>query len=361
MSKLKIPFGLKNGQLLAASNVPNGLACGCSCPGCGARLVAKHPQEKVAHFAHHSDEACSSGYESALHLAAKQALLQHREIFVPSIAAEKRLYDEGTGLRTIVTKILPAMRVTLDSVEEESRDFQGIVPDIVACHKGKLLFIEIAVTHYVEKPKLEKLRQLGIPTLEIDLSDSPELPTLDEIKKMVISDATNRMWLINPRQQQLQQQVDAEAQKNLEDHVVRKLGTKLLLETEHGNYMRLSDREKLEIEVAASGFSYVELSPYIGKRVRGGRTFGVKPDVWQAAIFRRFICNGDSWFFEVEEVSSWLSKHLALTPPFPNAEKVAVWDYLIQLEAVGILKREVGQSFSVVQDDPGTEPGDLPF
>lgn len=352
MVKLKIPFGLRDGLLLAAADVPNGLSCGCLCPGCGARLIAKHPKEKVAHFAHHAAEACSSGYESALHLAAKQVLLQHREIFVPSIAAQKRLYDEATGLSATVTKVIPAKLVTLDAVEEESRDFEGIIPDIVASVKGKLLFIEIAVTHYVEDLKLEKLRQLGIPTLEIDLSDSPELPTLDEIEKMVIHDVINRMWLINPRRQQLQEQVDAEAQKTLEDLVVRKLKSKLLMLSERHNYMKLSDDKKLQLEVAATGLAYDELRPYIGHPVRGARSFGVKPIVWQAAVFRMYICAEETFGFDVDDVCDWLGRLLTFTPPFPNAEKVAVWDYLVKLEEAGVLKRFGGRSFMVVEDMP---------
>jgi len=352
VSKLKIPFGLRDGQLLAATNVTNGLACGCFCPGCGARLVAKRPKEKVAHFAHHSAESCVTGYETALHLAAKQALLKRREIFVPAIAVAKRLYDEGTGFEAIATKEIQAKLITLDSVEDESREYEGIVPDIIATYKGKLLFVEIAVTHFVDEPKLAKLQKLKIPTLEIDLSHAPELPTLAEIEEMVVSDNSNRTWLINPRQQALQQKVDDEARQSLEDRVVRKLKSKLLMRGEHDNYMRLTDTEKLQIEIAATGLTYNDLSSFIGKKVRGGRSFGVRPDVWQAAIFRNFICPERTWIFDVDEVCFWLANHLTLTRPFPNAEKVAVWDYLISLVEVGVLERYGGQSFSVIEDIP---------
>lgn len=362
MSKLKIPFGLRDGRLFAAGDVANGLSCGCLCPGCGAKLIAKHPKEKLAHFAHSAQEACSTGYETALHLAAKQALLQRRELYVPSISARQWLHDGGTGLRAEAIKVIAPKIITLDSVEAESRGYEGIIPDIVATHKGKLLFVEVAVTHFVDSVKREKLRRVGVPTLEIDLSRCPELPTLAEIEDLVVREGSNRVWVVNPREKLLQRHVHAEAQRQLEDLVIRKVKSKLLMWSEHERYMRLPDTEKLRIEVGGTGLSFADVSPYIGKRVRGGRSFGVRPEVWQAAFFRMYVCDEEPWSFEVDDVAQWLAKHLTLTPPFPNADKVAVWDYLVQLEQVGLLKRIGKQLFAVVEDAAASDAaGAVPF
>lgn len=362
MSKLKIPFGLRDGRLFAAGDVANGLSCGCLCPGCGAKLIAKHPKEKLSHFAHYAEEACSTGYETALHLAAKQALLQRRELYVPSIAARQWLHDGGTGLAAEAIKIIPPKLVALDSVEAESRDYEGVIPDIVATHKGKLLFIEVAVTHFVDSAKREKLRRIGVPTLEIDLSSCRELPTLDEIEDLVVRENANRVWLVNPREHALQRQVDAEAQRRLEERVIRKAKSKLLMWSEHERYMKLPDDEKLRIEVAGTGLPFTDVSPYIGKRVRGARSFGVKPAVWQAAFFRMYVCDEKTWCFDVNDVTHWLANHLTLTPPFPNAEKVAVWDYLVHLAERGLLKRYGGQVFAVIEDKAASDaPETVPF
>lgn len=362
MSRLKIPFGLKDHRLFSAGDVANGLSCGCLCPGCGAKLIAKHPKAKLAHFAHYAEEACSTGYETALHLAAKQALWQRRELYVPSIAARQWLHDGGTGLDAEAVKIIPAKLVTLDSVEEEGRDYEGVIPDIVATHKGKLLFVEIAVTHFVDSTKLERLRRIGVPTLEIDLSRCPELPSLDEIEDLVVRESTNRVWLVNPRENSLKRQAEAEAQRRLEERVIRKVKSGLLMWSEHERYMKLPDDEKLRIEVGGTGLSFTDVSPYIGRQVRGGRSFGVKPEVWQAAFFRMYVCDEKTWCFDVSEVTHWLGNHLALTPPFPNAEKVAVWDYLTHLVEIGLLKRVARQTFVVIEDKaPSGAPKAVPF
>lgn len=356
MYKLKIPFGLRDGQLLAATDVQNGLPCGCLCPGCGARLVAKHPKEKAAHFAHHNSEACLTGYETALHLAAKQVLLQRRQILVPRIAAQRSLYDKETGAEVTVTKDIKSKSITLDSVEEESRDFEGIVPDIVATFRGKLLFIEIAVTHFVDEIKLEKLKQIGIPTLEIDLSHSPELPTLNDIEQLVIHKVVNRTWLYNPKQSELQQQADSEAHSSLKERITRTLESRVLRRQAHQRYLKLSDDEKLKVEVAATGQPFEVLRPFVGKQVRGGESFGVSSAVWQTAVYRRFIHRSHGDVFHAEEVSAWLMQHLIVSPTFPNAHKVAVWYYLDSLAKCKMLSKLRGQEFMVERDIVGNFP-----
>ena len=57
-----VPFGLKDGRLYEPLQVERGLACSCTCPGCGARLVAKHaPSGKVRpHFAHDKESDCAT-------------------------------------------------------------------------------------------------------------------------------------------------------------------------------------------------------------------------------------------------------------------------------------------------------------
>ncbi|MCR5890395.1 hypothetical protein LRS06_21950 [Hymenobacter sp. J193] len=54
-SPLYLPYGLRDGHLLHVLSVDNRLACGCTCPSCGARLVARNRGEKKApHFAHYN-------------------------------------------------------------------------------------------------------------------------------------------------------------------------------------------------------------------------------------------------------------------------------------------------------------------
>lgn len=65
--------------------MPLGKKCKCVCPGCGAALIAKHAEKDLVtpHFQHWHEGNCISGWESAIHLAAKQLIEQQRIIFVP--------------------------------------------------------------------------------------------------------------------------------------------------------------------------------------------------------------------------------------------------------------------------------------
>lgn len=64
------------GKLVHISSVPNGEACGCTCPGCGSKLVAKNKgQHNQHHFAHIGGSDCVRAVESALHLMAKKNFL----------------------------------------------------------------------------------------------------------------------------------------------------------------------------------------------------------------------------------------------------------------------------------------------
>ena len=69
----------RDGEIVSVKEVQNGLRCNCYCPQCSARLVAKNrsTEHVIAHFAHlpgHSNDACKSAGETALHKLAKDIL-----------------------------------------------------------------------------------------------------------------------------------------------------------------------------------------------------------------------------------------------------------------------------------------------
>ncbi len=183
------PFGLKDGVLVHVDEVPRGLACGCVCPGCGGRLVARKGMVMAHHFAHAKGEDCAVGYETALHIAAKDALMEHRQITLPPVEVKFTSYR--------APMVLPYPRtVSLESVVLEKR-LGSIVPDVLARVDGEELLIEIKVTHAVDDEKLEKIRALNISTIEIDLSDLDRCLPLIDLKRHVIDESPRKTWLHN--------------------------------------------------------------------------------------------------------------------------------------------------------------------
>lgn len=86
---LKLAYGRRaDGTLAHISEVERGEACGCVCPACERRLVARKCKDKADHFAHKGDTACSYGAETNAHLWAKEVLEVERRIYLPAIEVE---------------------------------------------------------------------------------------------------------------------------------------------------------------------------------------------------------------------------------------------------------------------------------
>jgi len=144
------------------------LACGCVCPNFSDAGIARPGEVREWHFAHAGDSHCEGGTESALHLAAKQLLLESGGLSVPEI------------------------QVTM----EAEKAIGAIRPDIVAVVVNSMLFVEIAVTHFVDTEKQAFLVGLGVPTLEIDLASfQSEKWTWELLSEYVIEHALNKRWV----------------------------------------------------------------------------------------------------------------------------------------------------------------------
>ena len=79
-SEPKLPYGILKGRLVSVKEVSSGLACGCVCPRCKQRLVAKKGEIKVHHFAHHNADPCDYAVEVAVHMLARQMLEEAKRI-----------------------------------------------------------------------------------------------------------------------------------------------------------------------------------------------------------------------------------------------------------------------------------------
>jgi hypothetical protein len=184
----KLPFGLRNGKLFSIHEVEKGLDCDCICPKCNVILIARKGKVNAHHFAHYDTIDCEGAAETALHLAAKEILLSEKLLSLPGF----QVFDKG-GLYTSNPK-----QVTFDAIFTERRinDFQ---PDIIAYKNDRELFIEIAVTHFVDELKYKKLKKHGVATLEIDLSQLKDGFELDELKNILIDSIDNKKWIFNPK------------------------------------------------------------------------------------------------------------------------------------------------------------------
>lgn len=340
MADLKIPFGLLDGILVSPSEVTNGLKCNCICPGCKKPLVANHPksEKRVNYFSHYAKNNCSNGYESGLHLAAKRVLIETKKILVPRIYADVDVYDKATQIHESASYSINSKMVTLESVAEEVREYEGIVPDIVAISNGKTIFIEIAVTHFVDDEKLAKLKRLQIPTIEISLGLASQVPTLEEIRELVINNAHNRKWLVNPKLDELKVRVKVEAERKLKVAINNQLAKQLKFQQAHEKYLNLSENDKLTYELKKLNKTYAEIKSIIKDNIKGNKSFGVSNNVWQISIYRRFIHKKQGNFVVKDDVIEWLNSRFKIKLVFKDSPQIAIYYYLRFLSELKILQ-----------------------
>lgn len=188
--QLKLTVALKEDVITSIEDVESGLNCGCICPACGERLIAKKGPKVQHHFAHYTGKNCEYGYESSLHLAAKEILSNAKKIMIPPVYVS---FPNSYKADELVSK---AKEIVIDKVELEKR-FNDVVPDIVVYSGGKQFFIEIYVTHPIDEQKLEKIQKAGISTIEIDLSKKTSSLSVAELSEILIGDSVDKKWKYN--------------------------------------------------------------------------------------------------------------------------------------------------------------------
>lgn len=193
-----------DGSLVHVSTAPRGLACQCSCPACGGTLIARRGDFNVAHFGHHArGGGCGHNPETNAHSWAKEVLGRELRLLLPPV-------DATLGRQRLVTH---DARVFAFSRAELEKFMGDIVPDVVlTAPDGRKLLVEVLVTHACGPEKIEKLRERGISTLQIDMSSWRKNSDRREIERALIEGAP-REWLFNPKVE--------EAKERLRDRMAR--------------------------------------------------------------------------------------------------------------------------------------------
>lgn len=165
------------GHLVHVDDVPNGEACGCTCPECRSKLIAKNKgQHNQHHFAHVGGSDCVGAVESALHLMAKEILSEGKKIMLP------RYPLQVGGVRLF------------QSIEVESYDKElSLRPDCVGDTAGQKLWVEFKRSHEVDTDKAAKIKSAKIECVEIDINACPLDPL--KMKEFLEESSENRQWI----------------------------------------------------------------------------------------------------------------------------------------------------------------------
>ena len=167
--------------------VPPGLMCGCVCPACKRPVVAKNQGlVRGHHFSHYQSEDCEHCNETQLHLTAKALIEKSDTITLPEITYP---YDQKYHRSSWQENIF--------NVELEKR-VDSIIPDVLVTTSsyGKYI-IEICVTHAVDENKRNKIHQLGISAIEVDLSDFDQTKPDEDQLEEALRNPLRMTWIYN--------------------------------------------------------------------------------------------------------------------------------------------------------------------
>jgi hypothetical protein len=309
-----------------------GLECGCTCSACGDRLVAKLGAIRQHHFAHYSDQLCTTGNESALHRFAKKVFQFETEFRVPQ--------DEfGWGKDREVS---PAryIRYTAASLEQP---MATIVPDIILVRDSNpAMLVEIRVTHAVDIEKSRKLSALGLPCIEIDLSQTHRSLASgfnrEAVKQLLIhGDGAEKQWVYNPERikyeealKEREQMKKAKARRDQDSSDVvrqRRLDVLMSTRTLEANEMRkessLACDLKWQRNCHTLGIPSDSIPDHLNIKVPGEYLFLCHRAVWQSSLFIPWVFKkrepGKSLAIPIEFVFKNLQK---FSPDLLNHELV---------------------------------------
>ena len=198
-NQLNLLYALRDNSIVSISDVESGLKCGCVCPACGERLVAKKGTIMMHHFAHYSGENCAYGYESSLHLAAKDIISKANKMTIPPIYV---IFPHSYKKDELINE---AQMISVKKVELEKR-YGSVIPDIVVYTDETVFFVEILVTHRIDDEKLKKLRKAHVSTIEIDLSKKSSTISIEELTSILLNDSDEKKWKYNSLSEQYYQQ-----------------------------------------------------------------------------------------------------------------------------------------------------------
>lgn len=207
MSEILYGIRANSGEIVNINEVANGLKCNCLCPHCNVKLIAKtEGKKKKPHFAHYEDSNrecnASKANESALHKMAKDIVLEEKAFRIPALKIPKKNIPLNLPLE--ISAQLPndythkkAQKIAFDYVELE-KQYSNFQPDIVGFKADGKLFIEIAVTHFVDDKKAESVAKMGISMVEVDLSQFIDVPiSKEKLKENLLESDELKKWIYN--------------------------------------------------------------------------------------------------------------------------------------------------------------------
>lgn len=341
-SNIKLLFGIRDDKVVSINDISEnerGLKCNCYCPGCGEPLQAKLGKVKQKHFAHNNANCnLATAQQSVLHLLAKEILQQENKMTFPELSIktenipECANYEYIKGFKNPKYTHIKSKTIVFDKVILEHK-ISDIVPDIIVEKNGKQCLVEIAVTHYIDDIKQEKINALGLPVIEIDLGHiSNELSSADSLRNLIVYCTDNKKWCYHPEYDKayliatdrfneeynrIIDEIDKERiQKEQRSERANELVKKLLKDNNYQKWISglRNDKEFYQKYSSLQMSECTDIIPFfIDIPISFEMVFDCDRRIWQSELFERFIFNRDSKNgvpqITVSKIKSWAEKY----------------------------------------------------
>lgn len=348
------------------------------CVGCGGALDLHYARKGAVHFAHNAQPDCELGPQQAVHAAALEVLRRSGIIYTPALTpARKRSAKSKKAPSNHVAKKLGPPQEQWDPADAEANVVvDGVALDFVAETLAGRLGVQISVLGLEQPFALDGTQNLTFPVLQIRLAKPTSFTTFQKVKEAVVDDVENKRWLAHPVRNIASAPTPLERRLGWDAAPVPLDGSpstaarlsvvvpgrdkKADAEIAESNvYRQLPISRKYELIERRMGSTQFAWPPAVHVEVRGGHSFGFDESLWEADTFSRFVQapGAKNRVFTLQNVLHFLASRYELTPPFTNAESVAIWDYLDELCASGFLVHLGRQRFKPLQGLPAGAKG----
>lgn len=379
--KVQIEYGLRDDKVVFVyelTSLEKGKACNCICPACRKQLVAKLGPHNQWHFAHDGAE-CNlfAAQQTALHMLAKEFIEDSKKLLFPGISINKDDYCDDIDDYRVQSKIPQSIKyrearvANCDSVSLEKK-ISSIVPDIMVTAKGRRCLIEVAVTHFVDEEKEKKIKEIGLPLFEIDLSNlyNSEF-SREELAEEVLFNSSNRTWIFNPlyddarrwakekyskiiqsAKEEVKSQDETESVRAKKKQQRREIGEKRIKDIfELDNYKKtvaaLENEEEAakQIKQLHMKIDIDKLPFFLNIPITGEMVFPCDRRIWQSALFDKFVFNrksedGNKPTVHIKKVQKWIDKY---NKQFPI-------DWTLTYKTEVLVSREEKKTVSLLYD-----------
>lgn len=241
-------------------------------------------------------------------------------------------YEYVSGFENPKYTHIESKTITFDKVILEHK-ISDIIPDIIVEKNGKQCLVEIAVTHYIDEIKQEKINAIGLPVIEIDLgSISNDLLDTNVLRKLIVYGTDNKRWCYHPEyrkafsiasdrfNKEYNRIINDREKKRLQNEL-RTKGTNELVKNliKDNNYQEWTSRLRNDKEFSQK-YSLLQMSkcsdimPYfIDIPISFDMVFNCDRRIWQSELFDRFVFNRDSRngfpSINIAKIKSWAEKY----------------------------------------------------